>query len=180
MNRWISYFFKIVGIQTIFIYFCSMISSEDGKSGSIGKRIGILSRAAQVYLQHQFRDYPLGHAQVITLHFICRHNGLNQNELVRYLNLDKSSVSTQLNKLEEHGYIKRTTNEADSRARKISITEKTVQIEDDLHQKFSAWSDVLLNGFSVEEKEKVFSLLDKLVSNAQHAVEDCKRDEKEK
>jgi DNA-binding MarR family transcriptional regulator len=157
-----------------------MISKEQSKSGSIGKRIGILSRASQVYFQHQFRDYPLGHAQVVTLHFICRHNGLIQNELVQYLNLDKSSVSSQLNKLEENGYIKRIANEADSRSRKIFITKKTKEFEDDLHQKFSAWSKILLKGFSVEETENVYHLLDKLISNAHNAIEDCKIDEKEK
>ncbi len=147
---------------------------RDIKNRSIGKEIGVLSRTAHIYFQTQFKDYSIGHAQVMTLHYICRNNGRSQNELVKHFSLNKSSVTSQLNILEKNGYIIRKTDINDSRGRKIFITEKTKAIEADLHDKFISWSRLLLEGINAEEQEKLFFLLDKMNSNAQGAILEMK------
>lgn len=158
-----------------------MIGSEDeNRRRSVGKNIGFLSRAAHRYLKHRFRDYSLGHAQVLTLHFISRNNGLSQQELGLYFNLDKSSVTSQLNILEKNGYIVRKTDEKDCRGRKIFITEKTKAIQPELYQRFSEWSKILLRGFSEKETEMVFSIIGKMMFNAKEALGEFNKDEEKK
>jgi DNA-binding MarR family transcriptional regulator len=153
---------------------------RDMSNRSIGKEIGILSRAAHTFFQHQFKNYSIGHAQVMTLHFICRNNGRSQHELVKYFNLDKSSVTSQLNILEKNGYIIRKIDTNDSRGRMIFITEKTKAIEADLYDKFISWSKILLEGFNAEEQEKVFCLLDKMNTNAQRTIVLMKKNDEKK
>ncbi len=147
---------------------------------SIGKEIGFISRSSHIYFQHQFKNYSIGHAQVITLHHICKHNGLNQHELVNHFNLDKSSVTSQISILEKNGYISREKNKDDSRERKIYITEKTEAIQNNLKEKFSGWTDIMLDGFREEEKEELFSLMGKLKENVERAIKKLKEDEKKK
>jgi len=142
---------------------------------SIGKEIGILSRTAHTFFQFQFKDLSIGHSQVMTLHFISRHEGLSQNELVQHFRLDKSSVTSQLNILEKNGYIIRKKDKDDSRGKKIFITEKTSAIKDYLDNKFSSWSKILLEGFDEVEKEKIFILLDKMIINAHKAIHELKK-----
>lgn len=151
-----------------------MNTFRDIKNRSIGKEIGVLSRTAHIYFQNQFKDYSIGHAQVMTLHYISRNNGRSQNELVKHFNLDKSSVTSQLNILEKNGYIIRKIDINDSRGRKLFTTEKTKAIESDLHDKFISWSRLLLEGINAEEQEKLFFLLDKMNSNAQGAILEMK------
>jgi DNA-binding MarR family transcriptional regulator len=133
---------------------------------SIGRVIGRLSRAAHSYFQYRFGELGLGHAQGITLHFICRHDGIDQLELLNDVRLDKSSLTSQLKKLEENGYIERKIDPNDRRAKRIVITNKTRIIQDELHDIFISWSKILLDGLDENERETVFRLLDKMKTNA--------------
>ncbi|MFB6341600.1 MarR family winged helix-turn-helix transcriptional regulator [Saccharicrinis sp. FJH62] len=155
-------------------------SKQEQNRKSIGKNIGFLSRSAHRYLKHRFRDYSIGHAQVLTLHFISRNDGLSQYELGHYFNLDKSSVTSQLNILEKNGYIVRKPDENDSRGRNIFITEKTKALLPELYERFSEWSKLLLEGFTEEETEMIFTLIGKLILNAEKAMEELSRNEETK
>ncbi|QGY42187.1 MarR family transcriptional regulator [Maribellus comscasis] len=155
-------------------------SEEENNRRSVGKHIGFLSRAAHRYLKHSFKDYSIGHAQVLTLHFISRNNGLNQNELGHYLNLDKSSVTSQLNILEKNGYVIRKPDKNDFRGRRIFITEKTKALQPKLYERFSEWSKILLDGFTKEEIEFIYSFLGKMITNANKAFGEFNNNEKKK
>lgn len=147
------------------------------KNQSVGKRIGALSRATHRFFGHRFKNFSIGHAQVVTLHLICRHDGMGQNELVQHFGMDKSSITSQLNILEKNGYIERRIDKNDSRGRKIFITQKTKAIEPELYEIFSSWSEFLLKGFNKAEKELLFQFLDQMIVNAQQALEDLKEHE---
>lgn len=147
---------------------------EKNHSPSVGRVIGIISRTAHVYLKQKFKDYSIGYAQVMTLHFVSRQCGINQLELTRLLNLDKSSVTSQLNCLEKNGYIIRIASDEDARIRKIYITDKTRAIEESLHEVFHSWSDILLQGFSEAERNTTIMLLDKMMGNALNEINEKK------
>lgn len=139
-------------------------------STSIGWRIGRLQRAAHVYFKHRFGELGLGHAQGITLHHICRHNGMDQLALLDKVRLDKSSLTSQLQKLEENGYITREADPADRRAKRIVITDKTRAIEAELHDIFASWTRILTEGLNDSECDTLITLLDKLQSNASETL----------
>jgi DNA-binding MarR family transcriptional regulator len=153
-------------------------SSEQGRS--VGKIIGELSRAAQVFFQYKFKEYSIGHAQVRTLHFIAHNDGISQVELTEYLKLDKSSVTSQLTTLEKNGYIIRNVSPNDARVRTIHITEKTREILSSLKNVFASWTHTLLTNFSDEEKTDIFILLNKMQENAQTAICEIKLNEEKK
>ena len=66
-------------------YITVMNKTHTAPTSSIGWRIGRLSRVAHVYFKHRFGELGLGHAQGITLHHICRHDGMDQLELLEKL-----------------------------------------------------------------------------------------------
>ena len=144
---------------------------------SIGKKIGILARSAQIYFNSNLKQYSIGHSQIATLHFISHNDGLTQYELIKYLNLDKSSVTTQLNNLEKNRYITRKISETDKRERRIFITEKTKQIKDSLHEVFTSWSDILTKDFTEVERELSFKLLNKMINNTKNEITKLKLNE---
>ncbi|MBW6480753.1 MAG: MarR family transcriptional regulator [Bacteroidales bacterium] len=150
------------------------------KHQSVGKRIGALSRAAHTFFQYHFRDFSIGHAQVITLNLIIRNNGIGQNELVQHSGMDKSSVTSQLKILEKNGYIIRKIDENDGRGRKIFITKKTEPLEPELLKKFTLWSELLLRGFSNPQREQIFQFLDIMINNANQALKGLKEVEENK
>lgn len=147
------------------------------KNQSVRKRIGALSRATHRFFWQKFKKLSIGHAQAVTLHFICRNNGIGQKELVQHFGMDKSSITSQLKILEKNGYIERKIDANDSRGRKIFTTPKTKAVEPELYEIFSSWSELLLKGFNEDEKEFLFRFLDRMIVNAQQALEDLKEDE---
>ncbi len=141
---------------------------------SIGYKIGRLSRSAHVYFKHRFGELGLGHAQGLTLHHICRHDGMDQLALLEKVRLDKSSLTSQLQKLEENGYISRESDPRDRRAKRIVITDKTRAIEADLHDIFASWTGVLTAGLDANERDTLIALLDKLQSNASDTLKEMR------
>jgi len=141
---------------------------------SAGKEIGIISRCAHRYFQQKLAHYSIGHSQIGTLHYIIRNNGCSQSELVNHLQVDKSSVTSQIERLEANGYITRTSNRADSRSKQLYITGKTESFRNELTTIFSGWSNTLLSGFTDEEQEQVYEFLERIKSNALHEIGNLK------
>jgi DNA-binding MarR family transcriptional regulator len=144
---------------------------------SIGYKIGRLSRSAHVYFKHRFGELGLGHAQGLTLHHICRQDGIDQLALLNKVRLDKSSLTSQLKKLEEHGYIVRKPDPADRRAKRIFITDKTRALQDDLHDIFASWTGILTKGLDDTERETLIRLLDTLQANASDTLKEMRAHE---
>ncbi len=130
-----------------------MIFNENTKGTSIGQLINELSKVSHTYFQQQLKQYNIGHGQIRTLFVISHHKALTQKELSAYLNLDKSSITSQLQILERNGYIKRVVSEEDGRKQNIKVTEKAKQVLEPIKKTMYKWTDLLLRGFSEEEKE---------------------------
>jgi DNA-binding MarR family transcriptional regulator len=141
---------------------------------SAGRLINELSRAANIYFQAEFKKYSIGHAQIRTLLFIAHNEGISQHTLSENLNLDKSSITSQLQILERNAYISRHISENDARMHQILITDKTKAILEPLKMIFSSWTETLLDGFNEEEREPVFKYLEKMQKNAQNKLEGIK------
>jgi len=139
-------------------------------SKSAGRLINELSKAAHIYCKTEFKKYSIGHAQIMTLIFIAKNEGISQFELSEQLNLDKSSITSQLNILERNGYISRNKSENDARMYRLNITDKTRKILGPLKMIFFSWTEALLDGFSKKEREDVFKYLEKMRDNAKNKL----------
>ena len=137
---------------------------------SAGKLINELSKAADIYFKAEFRKYSIGHAQIRTLLFLAQNEGISQLELSRSLNLDKSSITSQLQTLEKNGYISRYISEVDARMHQLNVTDKTREILTPLKKVFSSWTEVLLDGFSASERTRIFYYLEKMRNNVQNKL----------
>lgn len=132
--------------------------------------ISELSRAAHIYFQHAFRKYHIGHAQIRTLYFIALNEGINQKELALQLDLDKSSITSQLQILERNRYITRKASDEDARKQIIRTTDRTRAIMPSLQGVLDDWSETLLGGFNKQERREIFSILMKMKVNAKNKL----------
>ena len=151
-----------------------MINNKEHHNLSAGRLIEELSKAAHIYFQNSFKEYSIGHAQVRTLHLIAHNEGLTQIELSDYLNLDKSSITSQLSILEKNGYITKRISKIDARSHHIYITENTREILKPLKEIYISWTDTLLEDFNESERKQVFLLLKKMQKNVQNKLQEIK------
>ena len=147
---------------------------------SAGKLINEISRGSQMYFQYKFKEYNIGHAQVRTLFHIASHEGLTQKQIGEHLNLDKSSITSQLQILERNGYIIRTTSKLDARMQVIDITDKTREIMKPIRKVLSSWTETLLDGFNETERTNIFNYLGRMRANAKNKLSQIQNTSTEK
>ncbi|WP_417044556.1 MarR family winged helix-turn-helix transcriptional regulator [Dysosmobacter sp.] len=88
------------------------------------KSISILYRKSHIWLNNGCAQYHLTAAQAVVILIVCDFNVLTQDEITKRLSLDKSVIAKTVTKLEETGFLVRTTNARDKRTYDIRPTEK--------------------------------------------------------
>lgn len=88
------------------------------------KSISILYRKSHIWLNNGCARYALTAAQAVVILIVCDFEELTQDEITKRLGLDKSVIAKTVTKLEEGGFLIRTTNAKDKRTYDIRPTEK--------------------------------------------------------
>ena len=92
------------------------------------KSISILYRKSHIWLNNGCAQYHLTAAQAVVILIACDFNVLTQDEITKRLSLDKSVIAKTVTKLEETGFLVRTTNVKDRRTYDIRPTEKAWEV----------------------------------------------------
>lgn len=134
------------------------------------RQISVTYRCAMRYRERELEDTGLAGCQTPYLLALYRHEGLTQEELARYLNVNKSSVARQLAALEEKGYIRREADPADRRSLLVYPTEKANELQDRMRRVLRDWSDYLTADFTAEERETLSRLMSRVAERAESYV----------
>lgn len=92
------------------------------------KSISILYRKSHIWLNDGCAQYALTAAQATVILIVCDFEVLTQDAITKRLGLDKSVIAKTVTKLEEIGFLVRTTNAKDKRTYDIRPTEKAWQV----------------------------------------------------
>ena len=134
------------------------------------RQISITYRCAMRYRERELEDTGLAGCQTPYLMALYRHEGLTQEELARYLNVNKSSVTRQLASLEEKGYIRREPDPQDRRSLLVYPTEKANALQERMRRVLKDWSAYLTADFTDEERETLSRLMGRVADRAEAYV----------
>ena len=90
---------------------------------------------------------------------------VNQKDIEKNLFLQTSTVTDVLNRLENNGFLLRTTSEKDGRYKKITLTPKGKDIHDKMYEKALIFENYFTKGMTKGESEILFELLQKVLNN---------------
>lgn len=129
------------------------------------RRIGTMSRIVASKSDIKFKKYDLQKGQHIYVVRICEHPGLNLMELTQMLNVDKSTTTKAVQKLERSGYVIKK-HQADNR-KSISLfpTEKARVVYESIIEEENVRADLCFQGFSEEEKIQALEYLERMCRN---------------
>lgn len=133
---------------------------------SISRFLSCLYRHTQMYFDRQLKQHELSYGALSFLMVLIHHDGIRQEEISRRLSIDKATTARAIHKLIEVGYVRRETDSADHRAYHIYLTAKGLALAPELKRLSRAWSAKLTVGFTPEDREQVFRLLEKMSRNA--------------
>ena len=103
--------------------------------------------------------------QPMMLEYILSHPDCTQRELAKALNISPASAATSLGRIEKSGFIARRQDEADSRKNRLSVTESGLKALEAFRAVCDTTDTQLLSGFGEDEREQLFSFLQRLHEN---------------
>ncbi|SDE36609.1 DNA-binding transcriptional regulator, MarR family [Paenibacillus sp. UNCCL117] len=133
---------------------------------TIPRLISLLYRSGHMYIAGRLKEREIGRGQYIFLNALYKGDGLSQEELAEYLMIDKGTTAKALKKLEEQGYVVRKARESDKRFNRVFLTPKALEIKDEVRGVLSDWRSLLTEGLSENDKELVWTLLERMGENA--------------
>ncbi|MNI14135.1 HTH-type transcriptional regulator MgrA [compost metagenome] len=141
---------------------------------TIPRWVSLLYRYGQMYISEQLEGHDLGKGQFMFLNALYKEDGLSQEELSNYLKIDKGTTAKALKKLEAQGYVSRKVRDADKRSYQIYLTQKSLDIKNEVRKVLVDWRLILSHGFTEEEEEQALLLLEKMGNNAARFIEETK------
>ena len=123
------------------------------------KSISILYRKSHIWLNNGCARYGLTAAQAVVILIVCDFKALTQDDITKRLSLDKSVIAKTVTKLEELGFIVRTTNARDKRTYDICPTEKSWAVYPAIKDQIDAGFARMTQTMTEEERAEFKRLL---------------------
>lgn len=100
------------------------------------------------------------------LYQIKKNPGLSQNDLVELLDVSKEAVSTSVRRLEKKRFITRKIDEKDKRKNLLFLSDKGLEILDEVWSVQTETYSLLLDPLSEDEKKELNRLFEVILDNA--------------
>ena len=125
----------------------------------------VIRKLLQTY---QFRDrqricyHDITVTQCYALEALAREGAMGVNRIAKALRLEKSSASRMLDALEAKGYVRRTADPNDGRAKVIEITPRGRRLHDDIVEELVQEKRDLLSGISAAGRAEAIRIIGEL------------------
>jgi len=145
--------------------------TKNPNQGSTMRYISRTARCGILFRDEAFKEIGLTGTQHNYIAVIHNHSGIYQHQLAKKLIVNKSNITRQLNLLEQNGFITRRLDSNNRRQVNVYPTDKAIESYPKIRQVLANWNDILLQGFTDDEKLQLNTLLDKVYQNALLATE---------
>lgn len=132
----------------------------------LGPMLGRCAHLSRERMDARLSRYDVTPAQTHTLLYLHRCQGqASQCEVVRHLKVKPSTANGILDRMEEKSLLTRSVSSRDARQRLITLTEKGAELQEELRQAFDETETMMTKGLSCEERELLFSCLERIIQN---------------
>ncbi len=134
-------------------------------------RINHLSKLFRDKLRRESEEagIPGGYRSILSE--LAHSDHTTQFELAKRTHLTPPTVSVTLQKMEHDGHITRTPDAYDLRQMQVALTDKGREAEHGNHMRANALEQIILDGFSDEERQTLDALLCRMEDNLHKAVD---------
>ncbi|WEV60936.1 MarR family transcriptional regulator [Streptococcaceae bacterium ESL0729] len=131
---------------------------------AIFRMMGSISRRAMTKMNHDASKYGLNNNLFLYLLRIVENEGITQTDLVSLVQVDKTTLSRALSKLEKLGFI-RSSLEDGKKYKKLYPSQEGLKLYPELAQLEKSYVDERLKGFSEEDLSDLLKLLERINLN---------------
>ena len=117
-----------------------------------------LNRRMQRYFSSFFTGTSLTSIQALVLQYLIvesKKRDIFQKDLEEFLEIKPSSVTSLISNLERNGYLRRESLAKDGRYKKLVLTDKALEMEEDIEKRIDSYMKNMFLGIS-EDDLKIF------------------------
>ncbi len=133
---------------------------------SLLKLTNYLYRYTQSHMDQVLEEFQLSSGSYPFLLMLNKNEGISQNQISKELNVDKAMSARTIKRLIELDYIKKEENPNDARAVRLYLTDRAKAVLPKLVLELRGWVDIITEGLTIQEKEAVVGILEKIMDNA--------------
>lgn len=113
----------------------------------------------------------LNPSEISIIHLAVHNQNLVLKDIVKALDLPKSTLTSMVNRLEKKGYLKRMPCEEDKRCYRLLVTEQGMEIErQHIESEQYVYSHILKGLDSELKREQFLNLMEEIISSFEHEV----------
>ena len=142
------------------------------------REIGMIARALDSISNIEFKEFDLTKGQYVYVVRICENPGIIQEQLLDMIKVDRSTATRALQKLETNGFIEKKEDPDNKKNKKLFPTGKGETVYPFIKSENVYSGQVALQGFSEDEKETAFELLQRIRKNVEKDWEFVKKGNK--
>ena len=150
---------------------------------AVGPRIKRISNALDRKRTQDMEDMALTSSQSFVLGYLTRHAEapVTPGELGRHFDLSHPTVTGILQRLEAKGFIRYAEDSGDRRKKRICVTEKALEVHQQVLQRFQETETLITQGMTEREIGALLALLDRVIENIGRVdgLDPCRRPKEE-
>lgn len=120
---------------------------------------GSIYRSTQVHTNEVLKRFQLGSGTYPYLLALYHNDGINQNQISKELDVDKAMSARMIKNLINLGYVTKVSDQEDSRAYKLYLTEQARSIIPDIMSELNQWNEIITKGLNPQEKQELVRIL---------------------
>ena len=133
--------------------------------------LSVILRYCRNFFEKRLREFDLTFGEQVIIMFLSRNEEVNQDAISKRYMIDKGMVAKTLNKLETKGFISREQNPDNKRENIISLTQKGVDILNNIKNIIDEWNEILYEEMSEDEIVCMKKLTNKMVENITNHID---------
>ena len=131
----------------------------------MGRYIAKIYCKGSAIISKELQEFGLGSGQYPPLLRLYQQDGISQEELAKRLLVDKATITRAIKKLEAENLVYRIRDEKDKRCYKVYVTEKALDIKEEVFKKIHVWDETLKQSLTKEEEAQMIYLLQKITDS---------------
>lgn len=121
------------------------------------------NQKSQNFFKKKLQPYGLTAVQHLILEVVVEYEGLTPGEISKRLVSDNATVSGVLERMEEHGWIRRTSDPSDKRVSRIFPGKKVDELKEEILLEREKANEELLKNYSLDERVLLKNMLNKFL-----------------
>ncbi|MFE3404261.1 MarR family winged helix-turn-helix transcriptional regulator [Streptomyces anulatus] len=142
-------------------------------SGPVGHAVSRVARLHRTAAGKALREVDLYPGQELLMMHLWDRGAVRQTELIRALDLDPSTVTKMLQRLEQTGHVRRRPDPADRRAVLVEATDESCALHTAVRDAWRGLEEHTLAGLDPAERTELVRLLAKVEENLCRETADC-------